>query len=228
MKSALPVNSIFSQAGNAVEEYIFNVGKIYNIKRDEVIFLEAEPSGHIYIILKGKVKISRLSREGKEVVIAILGEGNFFGEMGILDGFERSAIATAEENSSVLAVRDDAFISLLERFPSVSIAVLKEIAHRIRNSDSQIKGLSLLNSRGKVASAILRWAQDHGIREGETVVIEDVPTQKEMASYVGLTRETFNRVQKCLEREGFINLIPGGTIVINRFDEFKKLYGPLF
>lgn len=221
-------NELLSKLDKEVIDYLHSVGRIYNFKREEVIFLESDSANHCYFILKGRVKISRLNKEGKEVMLAILCEGNFFGEMGLLDGLTRSADAMAEDHCEILEIREDKFFELIEKFPRVANEVLKELAHRLRNSDSQIKGLSLLNARGKVASALLRWAIDQGVIEGDTIKIIGGPTQSEMASYVGLTRETFNRIQRQLLHEGYINTQSGGTIVINNFSEFKKIFGPFY
>ncbi|KPK95809.1 hypothetical protein AMJ80_03455 [bacterium SM23_31] len=207
-------------------DYLYSVGAVWQYDRDDVIFLEADPARHFYLILSGSVKISRLNREGDEVVIAILTPGNFFGDMAILDGFPRSADAVAEEKTKILAIRDDDFYNLLENSPRIAIELLKELAHRIRSSGSQIKGLSLLNARGKVASALLRWAQDQGVRKGSGMEIRSAQNQEEMASYVGLSRETYNRILRKLEDEGFIAKHNANTIIINNFTEFRKVFGP--
>jgi len=228
MNEPVQQGEFFQKLDKRAVDFLLQAGRVYNFKKNSVIFLETDPAHHFYFILEGRIKISRLNHDGKEVIIAILSAGNFFGEMGLLDGSSRSADALSEENTSILAVRDEDFFRMLEEFPHVSIDVLKELARRIRNSDSQIKGLSLLNARGKVASAILRWAQDHGAASGDSVEIKNVPTQSELASYVGLTRETFNRIYRNLQNEGFITDAQHGALVINNFKEFRKIFGPVF
>ena len=102
-------------------DYLYRVGAVWQYDRDDVIFLEADPARHFYLILSGSVKISRLNRDGDEVVIAILTPGNFFGDMAILDGFPRSADAVAEEKTKILAIRDDDFYNLLENSTRIAI-----------------------------------------------------------------------------------------------------------
>jgi len=209
-------------------EYLFQVGEIQQYKRGDVVFLEGEPADYFFLILEGRIKISRLNQEGKEVIIAILCSGNFFGDMAILDGLPRSTDAIAEEKSVVLAVRQEDFYTLLNNNSLIAVEILKELASRIRNSDSQIKGLSLLNARGKVASALLRWAKDQGIFTKESGVVFSVPKQQEMASYVGLSRETFNRILRIFVQEGYIEKPSARTIVITNYSLFKKVFGPFF
>lgn len=223
-----PENSFLGKISEAVFERFRRMGQVRRYRKSDVIFLESEPADTFYIILKGSVKISRLNRDGKEVFIAALKEGNFFGEMALLDGMDRSADASAEEASSILHVRESDFFMCLEKSPSFTESMLRELARRIRYSDSQIKGLTLLNARGKVASALLRWAIDTGVDKDGSVRIIGAPTQREMASYIGLTRETFNRMIKNLERENYISVKQGGVIVIRNIAEFKSVFGPFF
>jgi CRP/FNR family transcriptional regulator/CRP/FNR family cyclic AMP-dependent transcriptional regulator len=221
-------DSLYHLLNDAALNYLFNVGDIRQYKRGEVVFLESELADYFYLILEGRIKISRLNREGKEVVIAILCPGNFFGDMAVLDGLSRSTDAIAEEKAAVLAVREEDFYTLLKDNPLVAIEMLKELASRIRNSDSQIKGLSLLNARGKVASALLRWAQDQGTFTEENVVIINIPNQQELASYVGLSRETFNRILRNFVEEGYIEKPGAKKIIIKNYSQFKIIFGPFF
>lgn len=220
--------SLYHTLDQKTIDYLFRVGEVIEYKKKEVIFLESDEAYNFFLILEGRVKISRLHRDGKEVVIAILSSGNFFGDMALLDGFPRSTDAYSEGNSKILSIREDDFFALLKRTPKISVELLRELAYRIRNSDSQIKGLSLLNARGRVSSTLLRWALDQGEINKKVVVIKGIPAQKEMASYAGLSRESFNRILKDLEREKFIDTSKHRTITINNFPLFKKIFGPFF
>ncbi|MCP4723952.1 MAG: Crp/Fnr family transcriptional regulator, partial [bacterium] len=140
----------------------------------------------------------------------------------------RSTDAAAETEVRLLVVKESDFHNMLENFPSVAIEMLRELALRIRNSDSQIKGLSILNARGKVASSLLRWANDQGEEEGRRLIIRGTSNQSGMASYVGLTRETYNRNLHHLQEEGFITIDKRNVVIINEYKEFKKIFGPFF
>ncbi|MCP4728062.1 MAG: cyclic nucleotide-binding domain-containing protein, partial [bacterium] len=116
-------------------EFLKKAGSEQLIKKNSIIFLESEDPHGFFIIMEGYVKISRLNRDGKEVVIAILKPGNFFGEMSFLDGYPRSTDAAAETEVRLLVVKESDFHNMLENFPSVAIEMLRELALRIRNSD---------------------------------------------------------------------------------------------
>ncbi len=219
-------NNFFNEK---IIQFIEKYGAQKKIRKNDVIFLEEEDAASFYVIKKGMVKISRLNQEGKEVIIAILQPGNFFGEMGLLDDSPRSTDVSAETDVELLTIRQEDFFRLLNEYPTFSIAMLKELASRLRNSDSQIKGLSILNARGKAASALLRWAIDLGRIDDKSIVITgEYANQKEMASYVGLTRETFNRNLHELKKEGFLTILKDRSIVIQNFVEYKQVFGPFF
>ncbi len=223
--------SLYHNLDDETQDFIHRVGEKRTYNKSDVIFLEGEESHHFYLIVEGCVKISRVSRDGKEVLIALLSPWNFFGEMALLDGLPRSAEASAEEKSMILilhVLHEKHFYNLLEGNPKIAIEFLNELAHRIRNSDSQIKGLSILNARSRVASALLRWALDQGTKMLDTVEISTIPKQQEMANYVGLTRETLNRTLGELEQEGFIQKPDIRTIAVTNFSYFKKIFGPFY
>lgn len=220
--------SLYHTLDRKTIDYLFKIGEVKEYNKKDVIFLESDEAYNFFLIIEGRVKISRLHRDGREVVIAILSSGNFFGDMALLDGYPRSTDAYSEGRSKILSIRENDFFALLENDPKISIELLRELAHRIRNSDSQIKGLSLLNARGRVSSTLLRWALDQGEFDKKVVEIKGVPAQKEMASYAGLSRESFNRILKDLEREKFIDTSKPRTIIINNFPLFKKIFGPFF
>jgi len=220
--------SLYHNLDQNTIDYLYQIGEVKEYKKRDVIFLESDEAYNFFLIIEGRVKISRLHKDGREVVIAILSSGNFFGDMALLDGYPRSTDAYSEGKSKILSIRENDFFALLENKPQISVDLLIELAHRIRNSDSQIKGLSLLNARGKVSSTLLRWALDQGEIDQKVVKIKGIPAQKEMASYAGLSRESFNRILKDLERENFIDVSKPRTITINNFPLFKKIFGPFF
>ncbi|MEE9118137.1 MAG: Crp/Fnr family transcriptional regulator, partial [Calditrichia bacterium] len=131
-------------------------------KKDNMILIEEEIGSTMFIILDGRVKISRISDDGREVILSILSEGDFFGEMSILDGQNRSANVVTLDDSRIMVIRREDFLQMLHDYPQIAINLLKELAQRLRRSDAQIKSLSLQNATGKVASTLLRIADDSG------------------------------------------------------------------
>lgn len=197
----------------------FAVRQFY--KKDNMVLIEEEVGSTMFVILNGRVKISRISDEGREVILSILCDGDFFGEMSILDGQTRSANAVTLEDTELLIIRREDFLTVLYDFPQIAINLLKELAHRLRRSDSQIKSLSLQNALGKVASTLLRIADDSGtIKQGQ-VEISQLPPQQDLANMAGTSRETISRVIKSLSQLGYVRK-EGSKLIIIDYNRFRQ------
>ena len=193
-------------------------------QKDSAVVLETDKGSTLFIINKGQVKISRVSESGKEVILAILGEGDFFGELSLLDGLARSAnVITLTEAELFLLERED-FLKLIEEKPTIAIGLLKELAFRLRKSDTQIKSLSLFDATGRVAITLLQIAEDSGTIKNGIVHIDNLPSQRDLANMAGTSRETISRVMHMFEEEGIIKREQGKFILYN-YDEFKEKYG---
>jgi CRP/FNR family cyclic AMP-dependent transcriptional regulator len=186
-----------------------------------MILIEEEVGSSMFIITAGRIKISRLSDDGREVILSILSEGDFFGEMSILDGQTRSATAVALDDSELLLIRRDDFLKMLHSFPQIAINLLRELASRLRRADAQIKSLSLQDATGKVASTILRLADDAGRIKHGMVEISELPLQQDLANMSGTSRETISRVIKSLCVDGYLRK-EGGKLVILDYNKFKE------
>ncbi len=161
--------------------------------------------------------------DGREVILSILGESDFFGEMAILDGLARSASVVAITKSELFMIHRRDFLKLLHDFPSVAIALLKELTMRLRKADAQIKSLSLKDASGRVANVVLQLADDIGkIRKGR-VEIDELPLQQDLANMAGTSRETISRMIHSFIREGHLE-IERGKLIINDYEKFKSRY----
>lgn len=192
-------------------------------KKDSTVLHENETGSALFVIISGRVKISRQSDDGKEVILTILNESDFFGEMAILDGMSRSATVTAIEESELFLIQRADFLNLLQEHPEISVALLQELTQRLRASDLKIKSLSLKDAEGKVASVILQLADDIGkIKQGK-VEIERLPFQHDLANMAGTSRETISRTIHSFAKRGLIEL-EGARLRINNYEKFKELY----
>ncbi|MCK9243743.1 MAG: Crp/Fnr family transcriptional regulator [Candidatus Marinimicrobia bacterium] len=205
------------------------IQKIYNLmqkriyKKGNIILMEEEFGDTLFILNKGSVKITRLSDDGREVILSILGEGDFFGEMSIFDGENRSANVVALEDTAVLILKRGDFLDLLEKHPRIAIVLLQEMAMRLRRSDQQIEGLSLSDAENRIAMSLLRLAEDLGIIKQGQVVIENLPYQQDIANMAGTSRETVSRMLTLLQRKGYVQK-RGRRLIITNYDEFVKQF----
>lgn len=208
------------------EDQLLHIAKYAVNKRyskDQLILVEEEIGKTLFIIYKGRVKVTRTSDDGREVILSILEGGDFFGEMSLLDGKTRSASVTAIEDSELLLLRRGDFLQILEDFPTIAIALLKELAGRLRKSDTQIKSLSLQDALGRVASTLVLLAEEIGKTKQHSVIIPKIPLQQDLANMAGTSRETISRVFRSLENDGLIRR-QGRKLFILDYAKFKTIF----
>jgi CRP-like cAMP-binding protein len=214
---------IFSDLDDERLKQIAHLGSQKLYKKDTTVLHENETGSALFVIISGKVKVSRESEDGKEVILSILNESDFFGEMAILDGMSRSATVTATEDTELFLIQRTDFLDLLHSNPEISVSLLHELTRRLRSSDMKIKSLSLKDAEGKVASVILQLADDIGkIKQGK-VQIERLPFQHDLANMAGTSRETISRTIHSFAKRGLIEL-EGTRLTINNYEKFKELY----
>ncbi len=219
--SSLKYIPLFSELVDDDLRAISKVAVKQNFRKDNMVLIEEEVGSTMFIILDGRVKISRISDEGREVILSIMSEGDFFGEMSILDGQARSANVITLEDSSILIIHREDFLQMMHDYPQIAINLLKELAHRLRRSDSQIKSLSLQNATGKVASTLLRIADDSGKIHLGQVEIPKLPPQQDLANMAGTSRETISRVLKSLSEKGYLRK-EGNKLIILDYESFRQ------
>ena len=161
---------IFSDLSDSDLEKISSkmISRIY--EKGKMILLEESEGETFFIILSGVVKVTRLSDDGREVILAILGESDFFGEMSLLDGEGRSANIVANEKSEVVTLSRRDFLDCLQKYPKIAIALLEELAVRLRKSDQHIESLSLSDSEQRIGITLIRLAEELGtIKQGDVL-----------------------------------------------------------
>lgn len=191
-------------------------------RKNNLIIFEEDEGQVLYILRHGRVKISRINPTGEEVILAILGPTDFFGELSIIDSGPRSATVTSLEEVELLCLRRKDFFDLLHTHPTIAISLLKLMAFRIRKTDAQLVSLSSLDARGRVISTLISLCKDLGKPDGGNLLLTSLPLQRDLASMAGTSRETMSRILARLESEGWLTK-QGSDLVVHRFTEFQKL-----
>ncbi|MEE2833492.1 MAG: Crp/Fnr family transcriptional regulator [Candidatus Latescibacterota bacterium] len=181
--------------------------------KGQLIILAEETGDTLFIIRGGQVKVSLIHEDGKEFILSLLGQGEVFGELSLLDDRPRSANVTAMVETELLMLRRSDFLDLVGRVPQIAVSLLEELASRLRRTDDQVEGLALLDVHHRVAKTLLRMAKDGGQTSPEGILIRRRPTHQQLANMSGTTRETVTRALKQLQDEGYIR-ISGRQILI--------------
>jgi len=188
--------------------------------KDQIIILAEEEGDALFIIESGQVKVSIVS-DDREVILSLLGNGAMFGELSLLDGKPRSANVVATENTALYMVRRADFLQLIYKVPKIAIALLAELAARLRKTDRKIEGLALLDVTSRISETLLQLATDQGEQREEGIHLATRPTHQQLANMSGTTREIVSRVLKRLENQGYI-VTKGRTITILKEEHWAK------
>ncbi len=165
-----------------------------HVERDEQIFAAGDHADAAYVISRGKVNIVITSPDGKELILAVLGEGQIFGEMGLLEAAPRSAAVVAATSVELLSISRADFERLLDRHPRIARKLLTVISQRLRRANAKMESLAYMDVAGRLARYFLDLARDHGQRLGNGWVVIRRPTHSEIAHSIGTSRETVSRV----------------------------------
>ena len=172
--------------------------------RGQTVFHKDEPGETLFIIDRGSVRIYLPSPQGADLTLAVLGPGDFFGDLALLDGGPRSASAVALEDTDTLALDRADFTALLRSRPQSAMAVLAAIARRLRETDEMAADLAFLDVAGRLAKKLLELAASQGVRRADGLLLDLAVTQEGLANMLGVTRESVNRQLSVFRREGII------------------------
>lgn len=203
------------------ELYDEDIAKVADIaveksyKKGEVIFHEDDLGSTLFILKSGAVKISICGRNGREDILKIIYPGDYFGDMSMLDGKYRSATVTALEKTASLIMQREHFLTLINRHPHLAMNMLATMCRRLRNTDEKIASLRFADAYGKVARVLLDMAAEHGLREGERIIVKLNLSRQEFADLAGLTRETTARILAELRQNGCIKLEKRTVVILN-------------
>lgn len=217
--STLKNITLFGDLNDEDLNKILKLCKIKHYHTHNIILFEEDLGDMLFFIIKGKVQISRTNEAGKEIILSIIKENDYFGEMSILDGKTRSANAVALSDASVFIINKKDFYFILEEYPKVAIRLLKNLTSRLRKADQLIASLSLNNAENKICNTILSIAEDSGINKNGSVIINKMPSQQIIANMSGTSRETVSRMLSKLKTKKLINT-KNHKLVINSYEDF--------
>jgi CRP/FNR family cyclic AMP-dependent transcriptional regulator len=162
------------------------------------------------VIITGNAKVQVSDAKGREVILTLLGPGEFFGEMGLIDGSPRSADVVSSEVCELLVIAKADFKKGLSDNFDLCLNIMKSLVQRLRDADNKIESLALMDVYGRVAKLLLEFSVEEG---GERVVRRKL-TKQDIAKMIGASREMVSRVMKDLEASGYIR-VEEGRIVLN-------------
>jgi CRP/FNR family transcriptional regulator, cyclic AMP receptor protein len=181
-----------------------SAGRRRTYRRGEVIFHQGDPGETLLVIESGRVKVFTYADSGDETLLAILGPGDCFGELALIDGEPRSATIQALEAVEAVSVARSAFMALVKENPQAAQLLLAKLAEKIRYLTDVVSDLAFLDLEGRLAKRFLELAEKHGQIKGDEILIQVQITQDELAAMVGATRASVNKLIGWYEDRGMI------------------------
>ncbi len=197
---------LFSNLDDVELAAIANLCRQRSVPKGSILFYEDDPGTSCYILTDGSVKIVVNSQDGREHILGLLRPGDLFGEMSLLDGEPRSAAAVAVEESKVLTIQRDEFMSQLKADPTLTLKLLVVLTRRLRQTDRHVESLAFLSAPGRVARLLLDLGGELGKPSATGLTFETTMTRQEMANLTGTSRETFTRVLMEYQDRGLVDI----------------------
>ena len=192
---------LFADLGEPEINRIAEVARERSYPKNSVILFEDDPGDALYVVVQGSVKVVLIGEDGREVILSVLGQGDFFGDMALIDDEPRSAHVIAMEDALMLVLRREDFFQRLREAPSIALGLLRTLTRRLREADEKIGGLVLLDVPGRVARLLLRMAD-----ENDGAEITRRVTHHTIAQMVGSSRETVSRTMRDFADRGLLEV----------------------
>ncbi|GAB6888472.1 Crp/Fnr family transcriptional regulator [Desulfothermus okinawensis JCM 13304] len=192
------------------------------VKKDQVLFFKGDMGDALYIIKKGKIKISIPTEEGEELIISIFSDGDFFGELSLLDKSPRSADAIAITDTQLFVLHRDTFYSYLFKKTEALEAIMAALCERLRKTDDFLTDLCYTNFPKRLAKTLIDLSNRFGKKKGEKIILDLELTQRDLGAMLGVTRETVNRELMRLKVQGILTK-DKKKIVINDLSRLLNL-----
>jgi CRP/FNR family transcriptional regulator, cyclic AMP receptor protein len=202
----------FSDLEPEAFEQLCRYAKHTTLKRGATICSKGDPGNSLFAVISGTVKISTSSADGRSAIFNLIGPGEIFGEVALLDGLARTADATANTNCEVFVIDRREFIPFVKSQPALAMKFIELLCKRLRWTSDQVEQVILQNLPGRLASALIRLTEKHKLAPGgRTITV----TQQEISEMVGMTRESINKQLRVWAARDWVRLEHGAIVVLD-------------
>jgi CRP/FNR family transcriptional regulator/CRP/FNR family cyclic AMP-dependent transcriptional regulator len=208
---------LFCNLNDGQISVLSRISVITPFKKGRIIVHQKGSGDTFYIVVSGRVKVTLLNEDGREIVLSFLTKGDFFGELAILDNEPRSANVIAVEDTGLFLITRAQFYQLIETHPHILRKVLKEICARLRHADEKIESLAFLDVYGRTVRTLQQLAHNHGIETKGGIEILHAPTHQELSCMVGTSRETVTRIITVLKKNKTLVMYKGRKLILRRY-----------
>jgi CRP-like cAMP-binding protein len=210
--AVLRKHPIFCDLDPEALDQLCRYAKHSTLKRGAAIFSKGDPGNSLFAVISGTVKISISSPDGRSAILNLIGPGETFGEVALLDGLARTADATANTNCEIYVIDRREFLPFVRNQPALAMKFIELLCTRLRWTSDQVEQVILQNLPGRLASALIRLTEKHKLAPGvRTIAV----TQQEISEMVGMTRESINKQLRVWAARNWVRLEHGAIVVLN-------------
>ena len=204
---------LFGKLNASEIDSLISYSRVERYPAGREIFSKGSPGQSLVAVLRGSIKISSLSNEGKEIVFNIINAPEIFGEIGVLDGEERSADATAMTDCELLVLNRRDFLHLLENRADLCMIMLRILCQRLRQTSEQVEDVIFRHLESRLAKALLHLAESGAMHAPQSASVELHLSQRELGNMAGGSRESVNKILQNWHRQGLIDLGKASVLV---------------
>jgi len=210
--AVLRKHPIFCDLDAEAFEQLARYAKHSTFKRGASIFSKGDPGNSLIAVISGTVKISISSPDGRTAILNLIGAGEIFGEVAVLDGQARTADATANTNCEIFVIDRREFLPFVRSQPALAMKFIELLCARLRWTSDQVEQVILQDLPGRLASALIRLTERHKMAQGgRTIAV----TQQEISEMVGMSRESINKQLRAWAQRNWVRLEHGAIVVLD-------------
>jgi len=210
--TVLRKHPIFCDLSAEAFDQLCRYAKHNTLKRGATIFSKGDPGNSLVAVISGTIKISISSPDGRSAILNLIGPGEIFGEVALLDGHARTADATANTNCEIFVIDRREFLPFVRSQPELAMKFIELLCLRLRWTSDQVEQVILQDLPGRLASALIRLTERHGPSEGGLTI---AVTQQEISEMVGMTRESINKQLRAWAGRKWVRLEHGAIVVLD-------------
>jgi len=223
-KSKLWYLENFNLFGELKQNSMMELNKISSMKeveKNQPIYFPHEPSSSIFFLKTGKVKISKYSSDGKEMVVAFINPGEVFGEMSYLDEGERTDIAVTMDPSLICAINKDDFSQFVEKNPALNKKLTRIMGLKLKSYSERIEDLVFKDAKQRVISFLIKFTDESGKQVGDQIFVKPFLKHQDIADLTACARQTVNEVLTDLRKEKVIDF-DRKKLIVNDLSKLKS------
>ncbi|MDH5674674.1 MAG: Crp/Fnr family transcriptional regulator [Myxococcales bacterium] len=213
-KQLLRAAQLFSDLGEDELDAIARLASVRKVMARDVIVRQGDPGGELFVIAEGHLKVVSPHPGGRETALNIMGPGEVFGEVTLIDGAPRSATIVSLDDGELVSIRREPFLGFLSESPKTTVRLLQVLAGRLRRLTERTEDIAFLRVSGRLARRVLKLGEEYGRRlaDGSTLITVKL-SQQEIGDLVGATRESTNKMLRVWEEDGLISQQSGHLVV---------------